>query len=1079
MTKYFKILFLALSLLFSFNFMSEIKAASGQITLNKEAIKEDQTYGRTAHVKLSVSSDEFDKTIKTDIVLVIDRSSSMDDKANNKDKMTKIEATKTAAKNLVNNLLTDELKDNVRIGIVVFGTDLISSLDLTSDKKQVNNFIDNIKNNAYNQGTNVQKGLKTAKEMLENKNQYVILLSDGLPTYYTGEDNIIHGTGLSDEYECTSWNIDYRCTSHDGPKPSTMALKEADIIKARATIYTVGFSAGDGQKFLEQCASLNGSYEADDENELLANFNDISEKINLIATDVVVTDTIPNYFKLDTTSLKQQYGDSVTVNNVDGKTVITWEIGALHSTNIPTLEYDVEAVLPHYGNMFTNMQANLKGKASDGNPFYVSSNGKIDLDFPKPVVDIPAVTNNDNYETVYQGQSLKVTPSNSLLKNDHLTKNEEKYKITDEIVIINKNHDSLNDLVVNNDGTFEFIAPIDYSGPISFDYYIKSTVIKNNQKSEVISNTSTVTFEVLKKLTNYTVNYLEKDTNKKLADSKKEEGYVFQNITEKAIDIKSYQVLKPSEVTIKLQKENNVINFYYEKITPTIDQNIDKNGTDKIIAKNQEVNYEVNYQTTINNYVGNGKLIITDYLPYEIDVTMSDLNGGTYNKENKTITWEEKFNDIDTYQNGSKEINFNKSITLVFIGIEGTTRNIENIVNGKLELTDIQLESINDNHLTQVEIKAKVTVKYQDENGKEIAKEEQITDLVGVVYETKPKDIEGYELIEVVGDEKGVLIENDLTVIYKYQRLKPVVKQEVIKKGTEKIEKLADVITYNINYHSKVDNFKGNFDLVITDYLPYEIDKDKSNLNDGIYDEKNKTITWIVSYKDINTYQNGLLELDFNKEINLVYKEIDPQIRNLKNKVTVKLEGITEKEVKDECETEVLIKGKVNAFYVDEKDNELADSVVQSGLYGEEYQTTAKKIEGYNLLKVDGNEKGKYSLKDTTVKYIYSKNKGLLTVKYVDEVGNELLPNILQNGVIGDNYKTSAKEIKGYKLLRVDGLETGKYSKDEIVVTYIYEKVKDIPFTQVIGQNYKIGGLVLGTLGIVFLILFRKKFIKF
>ena len=160
-----------------------------------------------------------------------------------------------------------------------------------------------------------------------------------------------------------------------------------------------------------------------------------------------------------------------------------------------------------------------------------------------------------------------------------------------------------------------------------------------------------------------------------------------------------------------------------------------------------------------------GKLIITDQLPYEIDLTKSSLNGGIYDQENKTITWEIEFNNIDTYENGSKVINFTKDISLVFIGIEGTTRNIENKVNGKLELADIDKDAIYDEHLTKVEIKSQVIAKYQDENGQEIAKEETQTDLVGVSYETNPKDIEGYELIEVIGNETGVLIESDITVI--------------------------------------------------------------------------------------------------------------------------------------------------------------------------------------------------------------------------------------------------------------------------------------------------------------------------
>lgn len=1077
MKKYFRILFMMLIVtisLWSFG----IRAESGGISLTKEATKTDQIYGRDANVKLTVEAKEFNVTNKTDVVLVIDRSSSMNDKASKQDKLTKIGATKKAAKNLVDNLLSDN-NENIRIGIVVFGSDLLSSLKLTSNIDEINNFIENIENSVKKQGTNIQIGLKQANEMLDTDNsKYVILLTDGEATYYTDELGIRHGTGQSDLYECTDWNFFGKCIENDGPKPSEKALVEANKIKEKATLLTVGFNAPTGQEFLTEAATLNGSFTAQNEAELFKKFEDISKDITLIATDVEITDIVPATFIPNIDLLQKTYGDNISINNVDGKTVIKLKIGDLYSTDNPTLEYSVEAVLPHYGNMYTNEIATLTGKATDGNPFYVSTNGKINIEFPLPEVDIPSVTKDDDYGKVYQGEKLNISLENSILKNDYLTKNEDVYKVSDQIVIENLSNLTLEELKLNDDGTFNYTAPTAFTGVVSFDYYVKSTIIKNSTKSEVISNKSTVSFEVIKKQTNYVVNYLEKNTNNELHKAKVKDGYIYENITEKAIDILGYSKVEPSEIELKLKEKDNIINFYYEKIEPTINNSIDKNGTDKIETKNSEVDYEINYETSIDNYIGNGKILVIDELPYEIDVTKSDLNGGIYNEVDRTIVWEIVLDDINTYQDGIKNIKFNKEIKLVFIGITGLTRDIENNVSAKLELTDANVDLIKDKHLTKVEIKSSVVAKYQDELGKEIAKEETKTDLVGIPYKTNAKEIEGYKLIEVIGDEEDVLIESEITVVYKYQKLEPIVKQKINKTGTDKITSIDDVVNYNINYVGSVEQFKGNLKLIIIDYLPYEIDVTKSNLNGGLYNELDKTISWEVNLNDINTYQNDTLPIIFEKGIDLVYKNVDPTIKKLKNTVEVKIEGIQIDEIKTFYETDVLIPSNVITMFVDEYGNELEKSITETGICGDNYQTEAKKIDNYHLIKIDGKETGKFNLNDTVVKYIYSLDKGIVTIRYVDEAGKELIPSVIKNDYIGNDYKSLSEKIDGYKLLKVEGNENGKFSKDEIVVTYIYEKIKDVPFTQVITSGFSIWGIVLSTLSLGLLFIFRKRFLK-
>ena len=65
---------------------------------------------------------------------------------------------------------------------------------------------------------------------------------------------------------------------------------------------------------------------------------------------------------------------------------------------------------------------------------------------------------------------------------------------------------------------------------------------------------------------------------------------------------------------------------------------VNKTGDEFISSINSPFEYEINYNVTINDYIGEATTTIVDSLPYEIDETKSNLDGGIYNKENNTIT---------------------------------------------------------------------------------------------------------------------------------------------------------------------------------------------------------------------------------------------------------------------------------------------------------------------------------------------------------------------------------------------------------------------------------------------------------
>ncbi len=128
------------------------------------------------------------QVIKTDIVLVLDRSGSMKDNS-------KMSNVKTAAKEFVNGLLAGDYKNSVQMGVVTYSegaSSLLSGTGLSSNAGTINDMITAIGN--PNGGTNIQAGLRKANEILaasktvhtsrnEEVKQYIVLLSDGEPTY--------------------------------------------------------------------------------------------------------------------------------------------------------------------------------------------------------------------------------------------------------------------------------------------------------------------------------------------------------------------------------------------------------------------------------------------------------------------------------------------------------------------------------------------------------------------------------------------------------------------------------------------------------------------------------------------------------------------------------------------------------------------------------------------------------------------------------------------------------------------------------------------------------------------------------
>lgn len=98
-------------------------------------------------------------------------------------------------------------------------------------------------------------------------------------------------------------------------------------------------------------------------------------------------------------------------------------------------------------------------------------------------------------------------------------------------------------------------------------------------------------------------------------------------------------------------------------------------------------------------------------------------------------------------------------------------------------------------------------------------------------------------------------------------------------------------------------------------------------------------------------------------------------------------------------------------------------------------------IDNWELVTIPENAKGILDLENEDVIYYYQKVNGKLTINYIDDNGNTLLPSEELIKQTGTDYQTEAKTIENYELSKVIGNEKGIYTKEDSVVTYVYEYV--------------------------------------
>ena len=538
------------------------------------------------------------------------------------------------------------------------------------------------------------------------------------------------------------------------------------------------------------------------------------------------------------------------------------------------------------------------------------------------------------------------------------------------------------------------------------------------------------------------------------------------NLTEKEIkdnNLENY-ILSPvnpyNPESIVINTENNLINIYYVSKSNITNQKVIKNTNDIINSTSDIVNYNINYTANIKNAIGEVKVIIKDTLPLEIDTTKSNLNGGSYNASNNTITWTKIYNVEEFTTNYDIELNISYSVA--YKSIDANKSYDETVYTNKVNVcTDITYNNniingncVEDSEDIPVKIYGDLVVKYVTyENDKEITLLPTINEnnKVGTPYNTKKEDIYGYEFVEVKGNPNGKITERTTTVIYIYKLSNGnYTEEEIEKTSSETIDSIDSQFNYTIKYNVTINDFIGEATTTITDNLPYEINETNSNLNGGVYDKENKTITWIIKS---NITENNRT-VTFNKEISVVYLNINDA--TVTNEVTGQtVFGNTTTNGNEDETTTIVDVGKVIARYIEKDTNkELQPSIEQNGLVGTSYETKAGdtstgNLYGYKLVKIEGNETGKIVKETTYVTYIYEKNSGSYEEEIVNKTGDEFISSINSPFEYEINYNVTINDYIGEATTTIvdslpyeidetkSNLDGGIYNKENNTITWI------------------------------------------
>ncbi|EOC0749591.1 MucBP domain-containing protein [Listeria monocytogenes] len=279
-----------------------------------------------------------------------------------------------------------------------------------------------------------------------------------------------------------------------------------------------------------------------------------------------------------------------------------------------------------------------------------------------------------------------------------------------------------------------------------------------------------------------------------------------------------------------------------------------------------------------------------------------------------------------------------------------------------------------------------VTVQYKDTTGAVLADSTTLSGNVGENYTTTAKTIDGYSLTTTPTNANGTFSTNPQTVTYTYTKdpiSQPVTVNYIDTDG--KTIAPTETLSGNIgeNYTTTAKTIQG-YTLTTTPANAKGTFSTEAQIINYIY-EKNPDLAQpiTVDYRSSTGQKIAKSEV-LTGNIGESYSTQPKTIAgytlttippNAKGTFTTNAQTVTY------VYTPITISAlPVIVNYLDENGKEIADSVVLNGRVGEAYNTLAKEIDGYTLIKTPTNANGVFTAEAQSIDYIYRKNKPVVIV---------------------------------------------------------------------------------------------------
>ena len=353
-------------------------------------------------------------------------------------------------------------------------------------------------------------------------------------------------------------------------------------------------------------------------------------------------------------------------------------------------------------------------------------------------------------------------------------------------------------------------------------------------------------------------------------------------------------------------------------------------------------------------------------------------------------------------------------------------------------------------------------VKYLEQGtGNEIAASDLLTGNVGEPYTTTPKTVSGYTLSGNSGNTSGTYTEEAQTVSYYYTKNPPVQGSVTVRyleqtTGTALSPELTLTGAVGTTYTAEEKPIPG--------YTVVSIDGSV----EGTFAETPQTVTFYYKEVPANLGTVTVKHLDKDTSVELAAADTlqgtigDPyatEPKVLEGYTLFAISGSPEGQYQEAPQTVTYYYQKtppatssIIVQYLDQATGkELAPAIQIYGTVGSTYTTSAPEIAGYTATGNSGNTSGTYTQSVQTVNYYYTKLpavRGSVVVLFLDQKTKApLAPQEVLSGEMGTSYITSAKMIKGYRMVLNSNNASGTFTNGEQTVVYLYEKVASVPDT--------------------------------